>query len=248
MLGEISSTGVTCVNELGRSLRTDDPRRELVGAAVRERTALVKEIVKAALLDIDNLSMKRRAYAWLHYCENGEATEVLGCAEREVTANVRGLVEQLSREVERLDHGKEESSCQAEWPGRLDLESIAPEVLREFAGRKLRERGQHATIIGQGPTQEACERVKEVASESFWCHSSAPFRLLIGGHGIDVSAIPFSLGVSSSQKVTYYFHFTITSYPNGNGSVPRVRHGCSFAIQTRHRSTQQAMYRAHGGQ
>ncbi|VDP00551.1 unnamed protein product [Heligmosomoides polygyrus] len=88
----------------------------------------VKEIVRAALSELAELGRKRSGMR----------------VPRELKEYGILTIAQLRRYV---------SSCRAKDAAMreactLELESIAPEVLREFADRKLRERAQAATIVG----------------------------------------------------------------------------------------------------
>ncbi|VDO82410.1 unnamed protein product [Heligmosomoides polygyrus] len=72
-------------------------------------------------------------------------------------------VEQLRHEVENLGQKPREDVIKRTAPLRdaiaIDFESIAPEVLREFAERKLRERSRNATIIGHREILQGCSAI-----------------------------------------------------------------------------------------
>ncbi|VDO60316.1 unnamed protein product [Haemonchus placei] len=62
LLSHVTAIGVTSDNELARSMRTGDPRRENVVASVSERVALVKEIAKATVSELSRLDVVERVF------------------------------------------------------------------------------------------------------------------------------------------------------------------------------------------
>ncbi|EYC22678.1 hypothetical protein Y032_0016g2893 [Ancylostoma ceylanicum] len=59
ILSQLNMVGITCDSELGKSMHTDDPRRESVMALVQEQTAVAKEIVKGTLAELHELGCPR---------------------------------------------------------------------------------------------------------------------------------------------------------------------------------------------
>ncbi|KIH69154.1 hypothetical protein ANCDUO_00501 [Ancylostoma duodenale] len=55
ILAQLNMVGITCDSELGKSMRTDDPRRKCIMASVQEQTAVAKEIVKGTLAELHDL-------------------------------------------------------------------------------------------------------------------------------------------------------------------------------------------------
>ncbi|XGW28632.1 hypothetical protein V3C99_008423 [Haemonchus contortus] len=121
LLSQVTTIGITCDNELAKSMRTDDPRRETVVASVREQVALVREIAKATLAEICELSKPKVAERVFELVREGqigsvsqlqehmkkwaattkmveEVCETLHCHEFEVSMRVKGLSAALNVE------------------------------------------------------------------------------------------------------------------------------------------------------
>ncbi|KAK6030414.1 hypothetical protein OSTOST_03451, partial [Ostertagia ostertagi] len=126
LLSQVATVGVTCDNELAKSMRTDDPRRDSVAASVREQVAFVKEIAKATLAEISELSRPKvaeRVFDLLRGVQISsvsqlqehikkctamtkiveEACGILHCHDSEVSMRAKGLSTALSVERQTSD-------------------------------------------------------------------------------------------------------------------------------------------------
>uniref|UniRef100_A0A7I5EEC1 Protein MIS12 homolog n=1 Tax=Haemonchus contortus TaxID=6289 RepID=A0A7I5EEC1_HAECO len=126
LLSQVTTIGITCDNELAKSMRTDDPRRETVVASVREQVALVREIAKATFAEICELSKPKVAERVFELLREGqigsvsqlqehmkkcaattkmveEACETLHCHDFEVSMRVKGLSAALNVERQTSD-------------------------------------------------------------------------------------------------------------------------------------------------
>ncbi|KAK6058689.1 zinc knuckle [Cooperia oncophora] len=150
-------------------MRTDDPRRETVVASVREQVSLVKEIIKATLLEVSELCrpvVAERVFKLLRVAQIGsvsdlqehlrkdavisellvEIGEILQCNESEIGAKLRELTtalktEQRNSEIFRLQLSQKE----------LQIEQLRHEV--ECMGQKPSEDQSSGTRPLQGESE-----------------------------------------------------------------------------------------------
>ncbi|VDL79828.1 unnamed protein product [Nippostrongylus brasiliensis] len=175
ILGQVATIGITCDAELGKLFRTDDARRDAVVSSVREQTALVKEIIRTTLAEMSELGKQQSGTRVVEILTEAgirtstqlrehlasdhaakrivvESCKILSCHEEDLTSRIEELVaavEQLRREVEHLGNELKRTAVQEPLTGTVaDLDSFEPEVLREYAERRIRARTRSATAVG----------------------------------------------------------------------------------------------------
>ncbi|KAK6049946.1 zinc knuckle [Cooperia oncophora] len=182
LLTQVTTIGITCDSELSKSMRTDDPRRESVVASVREQVALVKEIAKATLVEICELCRPQVATRVFKLLRSAQIHSVGQLQEHLNKVAVMGeIVEEVSNVyvIKSSVSGKRSPTDNSSGHGQSlqdeffkDLDNIEPEVLRDYAERRLREKSRNATIVGHRRRREGdpprcynCGRMGHLAKE-----------------------------------------------------------------------------------
>ncbi|KHJ87363.1 hypothetical protein OESDEN_12865 [Oesophagostomum dentatum] len=200
ILAQTATIPITCDNELGKFMRTDDAKRDTVMQAVQEQSAVVKEVIKAALSEIRELGrplieadvaevlqqarLKRAISLKKHFDRHKvlkqaiqDACKTLRCTTKDMNVRIAEImsaledkeqkltelrsllnqkllqVEHLRQQVEDMGHsGKAQEAARpdaiTEGISLRDLDAIRPEILRDYAERRIRERARNTTIVG----------------------------------------------------------------------------------------------------
>ncbi|VDL75417.1 unnamed protein product [Nippostrongylus brasiliensis] len=158
IVGQVSTIGITCDTELGKSLRTNDPRREAVMSSVREQTAIVQEIIRTTLGELRELNKQQsdagvvgmlsskgiHTSGQLHeflasssalQSAVTESCKLLGCGTADLTARIEELVIAVKIETQRASENEvklQHAQLQVEQL-RYEVEHLGKESPKETA-------------------------------------------------------------------------------------------------------------------
>ncbi|RCN41381.1 hypothetical protein ANCCAN_12648 [Ancylostoma caninum] len=158
ILSQLNLVGITCDSELGKSMRTDDPRRECIMASVQEQKAVAKEIVKGTLAELHDLGCPQVGADLIQALKQSRIYKGTQLQKRLERHKAIKKMEHLRQQVEELGHvreadvqqksGIEQRPAPVEGLRAADLDAISPQVLREYAERRIREQSRNTTFIG----------------------------------------------------------------------------------------------------
>ncbi|KHJ97346.1 zinc knuckle [Oesophagostomum dentatum] len=153
ILAQTATILITCDNELGKFMRTHDSKRDTVMRAVQEQFAAVKEVIKAAHSEIRELGRSLIEADVAEVLQQARLKRAISLKRHFDRHKVLKRVEHPRQQVEDMDHsGKAQEAARldaiTEGISLRDLDTIRPEILRDYAERRIRERARSTTIVG----------------------------------------------------------------------------------------------------